>query len=163
MGEEVASAPVSVKGNPGVDSMTTIFSGLSLGPGTYYLVIDPSTVNLAGSMDWDAAGTPTQTFGTGASDVMAFIATTTNAAFPPSNTFASDHVDADFQRHWRFGGYHQPHSGTVDHDFPGLWTRGFGRRPQIRNAALSIINGAAPGRGSRSRSQWSPGRRRTEP
>jgi hypothetical protein len=90
MTEELASAPVSVKGNPGLDSMTTIFSGLSLGPGTYYLVIDPSSVNLPSSMDWDEAGTPTQTFGTGASDVMAFTATTTNAAFPPANTFASD-------------------------------------------------------------------------
>ena len=96
MAEEVASAPVSVKGNPGVDSMTTIFSGLSLGPGTYYLVIDPTSVNMINSLDWDSAGTPTQTFGTGASDVTAFTATTTNAAFPPSNTFGSNKLTPIF-------------------------------------------------------------------
>jgi hypothetical protein len=94
--EEIASAPVSVKGNPGVDNMTTIFSGLSLGPGTYYLVIDPTSVNLISSLDWDAAGTPTETFGAGASDVMAFTATTTNAAFAPANTFGSNQLTPIF-------------------------------------------------------------------
>ena len=94
--DEKETGPVSVMGNPGLNDMTTIFSGLSLGPGTYYLVIDPSSVNLADSLVWAAAGTPTQTLGTDVSDVMAFSATTTNAAFPPANTFATGQLTPIF-------------------------------------------------------------------
>ena len=88
--DEIASAPVSVSGNPGLDNLTSVFSSLSLGPGTYYLVIEPASVNNVDSLEWDMAGMPSQTFGTGVSDVMAFAGTTTNAAFPPANTFASE-------------------------------------------------------------------------
>ena len=88
--EEIASAPVSIFGNPGIDTMTSIFSSLSLGPGTYYLVIDPSSVNQINSLDWDGAGTPSETFGAGVSDVKAFAGTTTSASFPPANSFTTD-------------------------------------------------------------------------
>jgi len=94
--EEIATGAVTVKGNPGLNNMTTIFSDLSLGPGTYYLVIDPSSVNQISSMDWDAAGTPTQTLGIGVSDVMAFSATTTNASFAPANTFTTGQLTPIF-------------------------------------------------------------------
>ena len=88
--KEIASDPIGVFGNPGLNSITNLFSSLTLGPGTYYLVIDPSNVNMVNSLDWDAATTPTQTFGTGVSDVMAFEGSSTSASFPPANTFTSD-------------------------------------------------------------------------
>jgi len=61
----VATDPIMVTGNPGVNTMTSLFTGLSLGPGTYYLLINPTDVGLFDSLVWDGAGTPTQTLDTG--------------------------------------------------------------------------------------------------
>jgi hypothetical protein len=59
------SDPITVTGNPGLNTMTSLFTGLSLGPGTYYLLINPTDINAADSLDWDGSGTPTQTLDTG--------------------------------------------------------------------------------------------------
>jgi hypothetical protein len=88
--EEIASGPVTVSGNPGLNNMTTVFSSLSLGPGTYYLVIDPSSVNLADSLVWDAAGMPFQVLASGVSGVAGFAGASTSASFPPANTFTTE-------------------------------------------------------------------------
>jgi hypothetical protein len=88
--EEVASGPVSVLGNPGINAMTQIFKSLTLGPGTYYLVIDPSDFNMVDSLDWDKATTPTQSFGAGVSDAMTFVADGTAASFVPASSFTSN-------------------------------------------------------------------------
>jgi hypothetical protein len=45
----VAPIAVSVTGNPGLNGMTKVYSNLTLGPGTYFLVIDPTDT----SLDWD--------------------------------------------------------------------------------------------------------------
>ena len=95
--EEIASAPISVFGNPGTNAMTSLFSSLSLDAGTYDLVIDPSDVNSIDSLDWDGAGTPTQTLGSGVSNVMSFMGASTTASFAPANTFASDNLSHIFE------------------------------------------------------------------
>jgi hypothetical protein len=56
---------ITVTGNPGVNSMTPLFSGLTLGPGTYYLAIIPTNVNQINSLDWDGTSIPVQILGTG--------------------------------------------------------------------------------------------------
>jgi hypothetical protein len=61
----VATDPITVSGNPGVNTMTSLFTGLSLGPGTYYLLINPTDINMTDSLVWDGGGTPTQTLDTG--------------------------------------------------------------------------------------------------
>jgi hypothetical protein len=59
------SDPITVSGNPGINTMTSLFTGLSLGAGTYYLLINPTDINMADSLVWAGAGTPTQTLDTG--------------------------------------------------------------------------------------------------
>jgi hypothetical protein len=63
--EVVAPFSISVIGNPGVNTMTTLFSGVTLGPGTYYLAIVPTSVNQSNSLDWDETGVPVQVLDTG--------------------------------------------------------------------------------------------------
>ena len=77
--------------NPGAgggDGTVTLFSGLTLGPGTYYLTINP----INGSCDelWqNIGGTPTVTTGTGvtAGSSGATGAGHTVAAYPPQSAF----------------------------------------------------------------------------
>ena len=59
--EVVAPFAVSDPGNPSINTLTTLFSGISLGPGTYFLLIDPA----GGGIFYDIAGTPTRTLDAG--------------------------------------------------------------------------------------------------
>jgi hypothetical protein len=61
----LATDSITVSGNPGVNTMTSLFTGLSLGPGTYYLLVNPTDINMPDSLDWDGGGTPAQTLDTG--------------------------------------------------------------------------------------------------
>ncbi len=82
--EVVAPVTASVTGNPGLNSMTTIFSGLSLGPGTYYLVLDPNSTDF----NWDLTIPPVIVTDSGVtagpSDTSATV-----AGFPPASAFSS--------------------------------------------------------------------------
>ncbi len=59
---------ITVNGNPGVNSITPLFSGLTLGPGTYYLAIVPTSVNQTNSLLWDGGSSPVQILGTGVTE-----------------------------------------------------------------------------------------------
>ena len=62
-GNEVAPpAAVSVFGVPAQNVLTPLFSGLTLGPGTYFVLIDSSAQFGVG---WAGTGTPVRTLGTG--------------------------------------------------------------------------------------------------
>jgi hypothetical protein len=84
--EMTSPAPLSISGNPGLNSMTTIFSGLSLGPGTYFLVVVPD----AGSgLAWGLTGSPLQVLGSGITQNSDQTAATPNP-FPPASAFSND-------------------------------------------------------------------------
>lgn len=68
-----------------LNTMTPLFSGLTLGPGTYYLLIDPAT-----TLYWDLTGPPAQTLGSGVtqgSDVA--LSGSRDPGFPPDSPYAS--------------------------------------------------------------------------
>jgi PEP-CTERM motif len=81
--EVVAPVPFSVTGIPGVNVMTTIFSGLSLTAGTYYLILDPDAGNVVA---WNLAGVPLVVEDTGVTGGMSEAAVSINA-FAPASTF----------------------------------------------------------------------------
>ena len=81
--EVVAPVSFSVTGNPGTNVMTTIFSGLTLAAGTYYLILDP---NVGSVVAWNLAGTPLVVEDTGVTGGLSEAATAPNA-FPPASTF----------------------------------------------------------------------------
>jgi hypothetical protein len=63
--EVVAPFSISVHGNPGVNSLTPLFSNVTLGPGTYFLAVVPTSVNQVDSLDWDGTSSPVQILGAG--------------------------------------------------------------------------------------------------
>jgi hypothetical protein len=83
--EVVSPVTASVTGNPGLNTMTTIFSGLSLGPGTYFLVLDPTTTDF----HWDLTIPPVVVTDSGVTAGPSE-ATATVAGFPPASTFGSE-------------------------------------------------------------------------
>src|SRR5579884_57844 len=85
---EVASPfAITVTGNPGINTMTALFTGLSLGPGTYYLVIDPSSFNQVDSLFWDETSPPLQTLGAGVTQNSDEQVNGTPNSFPPASSF----------------------------------------------------------------------------
>jgi hypothetical protein len=90
--EVVAPVTASVTGNPGLNAMTTIFSGLSLGPGTYFLVLDPNTTDF----HWDLTIPPAITTDSGVTAGPS-VATNTVAAFPPASVFGSESFSFIFE------------------------------------------------------------------
>lgn len=76
---------VSVTGNPGLNGMTTIYSGLTLGPGTYYLVIDPTDT----SLHWDLTTSAGIVTDTGVTQGPSEIANSA-VSFPPASAFGSE-------------------------------------------------------------------------
>lgn len=83
--EVVAPVTASITGNPGLNAMTTIFSGLTLGPGTYYLVLDPNSTDF----QWDLTIPPVVVTDSGVTAGPS-VATDTVIAFPPASTFGSE-------------------------------------------------------------------------
>lgn len=83
--EVVSPVTASVTGNPGLNAMTTIFSGLSLAPGTYYLVLDPNSTDF----HWDLTIPPQVVTDAGVTAGLSETAATV-AGFPPASTFGSE-------------------------------------------------------------------------
>lgn len=90
--EVVAPVTASVTGNPGLNAMTTIFSDLSLGPGTYYLVLDPNSTDF----HWDLTIPPVVSTDSGVTAGPS-VATNTVAGFPPASTFGSESFSFIYQ------------------------------------------------------------------
>jgi len=82
---------IVVTGNPGINVMTPLFSGLSLGPGTYYLVIAPNNGDFV--LDWVLTGPPLQTLGPGVTQNPDQFAGSP-APFAPASSFS----DTSFSR-----------------------------------------------------------------
>ncbi len=80
---------ISVSGNPGGNVMTQLFSHLTLGPGTYYLLINPTSVNSVDSLDWDEAGSPLRTLDTGVTQGSDLAISGSVAPFPPASSSVS--------------------------------------------------------------------------
>jgi hypothetical protein len=82
----------SVSFNGGIfggDAVVTLFSGLTLGPGTYYLTINPSLANSCDELWQNISGAPTVTTGSGvtAGSSGGVGAGHLIAAYPPASTF----------------------------------------------------------------------------
>jgi len=83
LGNQIASATVPVPLYPDFSyASTTLFSGLTLGPGTYYLVVSQSWA-------WDESQYATVVTGAGVSNLSHGFVNTAQA-FAPSSTFTSD-------------------------------------------------------------------------
>lgn len=76
-------------GGGGGDGTVTLFSGLTLGPGTYYLTINPTSTGECDELWQNIGGTATVTAGTGvtAGSSGATGAGHTVAAYPPQSAF----------------------------------------------------------------------------
>ncbi|MGD0871638.1 MAG: PEP-CTERM sorting domain-containing protein [Bryobacteraceae bacterium] len=75
-----------------LNTMTPLFSGLTLGPGTYFLLIDPQT-----TLYWTVASSPSQTLGSGVtqgSDVA--LSGSRDPGFPPDSPYAATAYNAIF-------------------------------------------------------------------
>lgn len=83
--EVVAPVTASVTGNPPLNTMTTIFSGLTLGPGTYFLVLDPNSSDF----HWDLTIPPAVTTDSGVTGGVSQ-ASATVAGFAPASSFGSE-------------------------------------------------------------------------
>jgi hypothetical protein len=83
--EVVAPVTASITGNPGLNAMTTIFSGLTLGPGTYFLVLDPNSTDF----HWDLTIPPVVVTDSGVTAGPSE-ATATVAGFPPASAFGGE-------------------------------------------------------------------------
>jgi len=88
VGNQVAinSSLVVHGGNNGAASTVTVFSGLNLGPGTYYLTINPTPGNECSSL-WDNTTAPSTSLGTGVTNNGAGVSFGGIAAYPPASTF----------------------------------------------------------------------------
>jgi hypothetical protein len=77
-------APISISGLTGSFVSTPLFSGLTLGPGNYYLVLVPTGTTSGLTMSPQAAAPPVVVVGSGVTDLGAGIAGTVNA-YPPAS------------------------------------------------------------------------------
>jgi hypothetical protein len=85
---------------------TTMFSGLTLGPGTYYLVlsVDPSSVDVgyrgwrSGATDGNIPPSPVATTGTGVTfgEVVLAAVALSDTAYPPASTFGGNYPSLAF-------------------------------------------------------------------
>jgi hypothetical protein len=71
-------------------SEVPLFSGLSLGPGTYYLVIVPADFNQVDSLDWDFTTTAAVTLGSGVTENSDQVVSGSPAGFGPASTFVTE-------------------------------------------------------------------------
>lgn len=81
------TAPFAITAPVATSSFITLFSGLNLGPGTYFLLIDGAN----SSTPVGASGTtsPTYTEDAGVSNIHEMVVTGTEAAFAPASTFST--------------------------------------------------------------------------
>jgi hypothetical protein len=84
--QQIATAPVSTTATASSPTPTTMFSGLTLGPGTYFLVISATIPTGTDSLAWSSQNTPTITVASGVTAGPSFLPGTV-AAFPPASTF----------------------------------------------------------------------------
>lgn len=77
---------ISVSGNPGLNNMTQLFSHLTLGPGTYYLLINPTSINAPDSLDWDRSNPTLRTLDTGVTQGSDLTLSGSVASFPPASS-----------------------------------------------------------------------------
>ena len=89
---EVA-APFDVTAPPPSITMTTLFSGLTLGPGTYYLLVDETN---PGDLAWLSANSPSFTLDSGVTDVSSFGISGSVASFSPASSFKLINTDYIF-------------------------------------------------------------------
>jgi hypothetical protein len=99
--------------------MTTLFSGLTLGPGTYFLLID----NPANTLYWAVTSPPLQTLGSGVtqgSDVA--LSGSRDPGFPPDSGYASTAYNAIFSVSGTLvpGGGSTPEPSTIGMMLSGL-------------------------------------------
>jgi hypothetical protein len=66
-------------------AMVTLFSGLSLGPGNYFLTLGPDAASI-GTVGWFPALNPTVVLDTGVTEGASFLASAV-ASYPPASTF----------------------------------------------------------------------------
>jgi MYXO-CTERM domain-containing protein len=90
LNEVTAPFSISVTGNPSINTMTPLFSGLSLGPGTYYLVINPTSTGQSDSLDWALTGTPLQTLDSGVTQGTDLTNSGAVAGFPPASSTTTE-------------------------------------------------------------------------
>lgn len=93
--QQIATTPISVSTNNAF-SLVTLFSGLTLNPGTYYLLIVSDTTNLIlGSpisgwiLTWAGSDSAVITCGTGVTPGPALFGPLPPTGYPPSNTFTA--------------------------------------------------------------------------
>jgi hypothetical protein len=84
--QQIATAPVSTTATFATATPITIFSGLTLGPGTYFLVISATVPSGANSLAWSSQTTPATVVASGVTAGASFLPGTV-AAFPPASTF----------------------------------------------------------------------------
>jgi hypothetical protein len=84
------TAPDSFSLPYGPSGLTQLFTNLTLGPGTYYLVIDP-TSNFA----WDQDSIPNQTLAPGVTQLPDKLGSNSIAAFAPATSFTSQQTDTN--------------------------------------------------------------------
>ena len=87
---------ISITGDTAINEMTTLFTGLTLGPGTYYLVVLPSSFGQSDSLDWHDVAPPHQTLGSGVTQ-NASLQASSPSGFGPANTFSSTSINPIFR------------------------------------------------------------------
>jgi PEP-CTERM motif-containing protein len=83
---EVAT-PFAITAPVATSSFITLFSGLNLGPGTYFLLVDGA--NASTPVGASGTGSPTYTEDSGVGSVHEVIVSGTEAAFAPASTFST--------------------------------------------------------------------------
>jgi hypothetical protein len=111
------ASPFAVTAPTASNSSITLFSGLTLGPGTYYLLITGSSSTPVG---WPGTSNPTYTEDAGVSGV-AELLTSTQATYAPASTFTPSSSGAFF-----FGVTGTPVVGTTTPEPGTLGTLGAG-------------------------------------
>jgi hypothetical protein len=82
---QLASVPVTF---PGAATSTVLFSGLSLGPGTYYLLLSGNTLNQLAGWEVTYSNSPTITTDSGVTRTPGdYFTDALPVAYPPSATF----------------------------------------------------------------------------
>jgi hypothetical protein len=79
---------ISVAGNNSLNEIP-LFSGLSLGPGTYFLVIVPTDFNQIDSLDWDLTNPGSVALGSGVTQNSDEDVSGSPAGFGPASTFVN--------------------------------------------------------------------------
>jgi hypothetical protein len=86
--QQIATAPVSSTATGGGGTSMTLFTGLTLNAGTYFLVMSPTVAFGANSMAWSFGSPVTVTTAAGVTANTSFSASAV-AAYPPASTFTN--------------------------------------------------------------------------